>query len=224
MRSSQSQSLSRSLFSSAISYALMLLLCAPFLSVVASSKAIAGAKHNAITAAPAAQAQKTQSSGEPIDVNALASLSLDNRRELKSTGLMKTGANKLFRYGLDKDNVPFAQRADGTKGRFVNLTPNHLKLQIARGQRHGEVEFVRLSDAETITQFKIEGGYSLFVSTVTKRAQTARPESIWAFSTRTTESPSTSMMKALRKVLLLARRRNCGRCSPMSARIAASRN
>jgi len=75
-------------------------------------------------------------------------------------------ASKAFHYGLDRDNVPFAQSADSTKGRYVNLTSDHFRLQIAKRGKLGEVEFVRLSKNETQAQFKTGRGDRLIVRTI----------------------------------------------------------
>ncbi len=80
---------------------------------------------------------------------------------------LKSSADKALRYGLDRDNVPFAEKTDGTKGRFIYLSSNHFKLQVTKGGRLGEVEFTRLSSSETLTRFKA-GRDSFLVHTVTK--------------------------------------------------------
>jgi hypothetical protein len=112
--------------------------------------------------------QTTQ--GELIDVAAASGRYIsehweaESYRFLNSPNPLKASTNELFNYGVDRDNVPFAQRADGTKGRFLNLSPDHFRLQISKGRRHGEVEFIRLSNDETVIQFKI-GGDSLSIRT-----------------------------------------------------------
>ncbi len=87
---------------------------------------------------------------------------------MKYADTLKVSANKLFQYGLDLDNVPFAQTANGTKGRFVNLSPNHFRLQIVKGRGIGEVEFTRLSNNETLTRFMTVGGDTLLIRTRTQ--------------------------------------------------------
>lgn len=176
MRSHQSQLISHRFISSALSCALAILLCAPLASLKASGReGDAGAETKTTADAPAATTEVGQR-GASVEVNAFSRLSLGDRRKPKSDGLMnranalKDGANKLFQYGLDKDNVPFAQSPDGTKGRFVKLSSSHLRLQITKGGRQGEVEFIRLSDADTVTRFKTGDGRDLAVST---RNQTA---------------------------------------------------
>lgn len=161
MRLPQSHSLARYFVSSAISYALVILLCAPCPSLLAASRT--GSTRDNVSPA---RDQGRPHNGEPIDVTAFTGRHIGkyweagSYRFLHLSNTLKVSANKLFRYGLDKDNVPFAQRADGTKGRFVNLSSDHFRLQISKGRRHGEVEFIRLSDDETVTQFKT-GGDSL---------------------------------------------------------------
>ena len=118
---------------------------------------------------PAAQTHGRQHNGELINVTASKHRSFGKQWEasyrlLSAARALKAGANKSFHYGLDRDKVPFAQRAGGTKGRFVNLSPDHVRLQISKDRRHGEVEFIRLSDDETVTQFKT-GADSLSVHT-----------------------------------------------------------
>jgi hypothetical protein len=49
--------------------------------------------------------------------------------------------NKAFTYGVDKDKVAFAKanNSDAT-GRFLDLSPNHFKLQITRQNKVGGVQ------------------------------------------------------------------------------------
>jgi hypothetical protein len=72
-------------------------------------------------------------------------------------------SDKSFRYGVDEDGAPFAQRADGTRGKFVKLSPQHIKLQVIKGGQLGEVEFTRMSDDKALTHFKTGTGESLLV-------------------------------------------------------------
>ncbi len=161
MRTYQSQRPSHYFVFSFLSCVLVLLLCAPFTSLVAvSRKDGTKAKSNSIMNVPAAQPEVKQRSNEMIDDIAFTSLSFDSRWKMKSyklmnfAGTLNASANKLFQYGLDKDNIPFAQKADGTKGRYVNLSPDYFKLQIVKETKLGEVEFIRQSDYETETQLK----------------------------------------------------------------------
>lgn len=99
---------------------------------------------------------------------------LTNYRTLEVTNYvhpLTDGANKSFHYGLDRDNVPFAQKADGTKGRYLKLFSDHFRLQITKGTRIGEVEFVRLSSNETLAQFKTGRGDRLIVRSITQRGE-----------------------------------------------------
>ncbi|HEV7903268.1 MAG TPA: hypothetical protein VGO96_05455 [Pyrinomonadaceae bacterium] len=166
MRLPQSHNLSRYFVSSAIAYALVvLLLCMPLTPLVVASR-----KGSTRANMPTAQAQGIQHSGRLIDVAPSTggytgkSSEASSHRFINSPNPLKASASNMFHYGMDRDKVPFAQRADGTKGRFVNLSPEHFRLQISKGRRHGEVEFIRLSGEETITQFKV-GGDSLLVHT-----------------------------------------------------------
>ncbi len=97
------QSLSRHFVSSAISYALMILLCAPFASLEAASrKGNARNESNTATNVPAAPAQSRQWGGELIDVSAFARPSFGDRLKPKSdrftdhANTLKASANKLF--------------------------------------------------------------------------------------------------------------------------------
>lgn len=173
MRTHHPQSLSLRLASLAVSCSLALLLCAPFtFPVAASAGGDARAESNATTNVPAARTPGGQRGGDLLA--AFAGPAFGDRRATKSYRVMnfantlRAGANKLFRYGLDADNVPFAQKADGTKARFVNLSPDHFRLQIAKGGGLGEVEFIRLPSHETLTRFKAGGGDSLLVRTKTR--------------------------------------------------------
>ncbi len=78
-------------------------------------------------------------------------------------------ASKTFTYGLDERSVPFVQISNGARGRFLDLSSNHFKLQILRQKTLGEVEFTRLSALETLTKFEIAGGDTLVVRTTTVR-------------------------------------------------------
>jgi hypothetical protein len=96
--------------------------------------------------------------------------------------------NKAFTYGVDKDKVAFAKanNSDAT-GRFLDLSPNHFKLQITRQNKVGEVEFSRISGAQTATRFTTAAGDTLVVQTT--RIETAKDGAnpvISAFNTRTT--------------------------------------
>jgi len=87
---------------------------------------------------------------------------------INNANTLNASADKSFRYGLDPGKVPFAQKTDGTKGRFLDLSPNHHRLQIVKGRGLGEVEFTRLSDYATLTRFKAGGKDSFVVRTTTK--------------------------------------------------------
>jgi len=78
------------------------------------------------------------------------------------------GADKAFHYGLDSDNVPFALKSNGTKGRYVNLSADHFRLQITNGVSIGGVEFLRLSANETLAQFETGRGDRFSVHSITQ--------------------------------------------------------
>jgi len=138
--------------------------------VKASGKKNTGDESNGLKNISTAGNQIRQHTSELINDNASTTRYMGAHRQpqierLRNlTSSLKVSENKLFRYGLDRDNIPFARRADGTKGRFMNLSPSHVRLQISKGRRLGEVEFIRLSDDETIIQFKT-GRHRLFVRT-----------------------------------------------------------
>ncbi|HEX8070034.1 MAG TPA: hypothetical protein VF546_08800 [Pyrinomonadaceae bacterium] len=90
---------------------------------------------------------------------------MQNYRAARLTYALGADANPAFRYGLDGDAVPFAQAADGIKARYLSLSPKHFRLQIVKGGGGGEVEFKRLSEAETTTEFKPSTDAGLFVRT-----------------------------------------------------------
>lgn len=121
------------------------------------------AKSGAITNVIDAGTWDRQRNKRPIDGTAFMGISFGSlleekmHKEMNYAAILKEGANKLFHYGLDRDKVPYAQKSDGTKGRYVNLSPNHFKLQIIRGRSLGEVEFTRLADETLLTKFKTAG-------------------------------------------------------------------
>ncbi len=159
------------LVSLAISCALIVFLYVPLTpQVAASGRNSVGDESSKSKNVSTVRHEKGQSSSKLIAVGdsagRYASARRQRGRERYSNFVtpLKSGENKLFRYGLDRDKAPFAQRVDGTKGRFVNFSPDHFRLQISKGRRRGEVEFVRLSGEETITQFKT-GMHHLVVRT-----------------------------------------------------------
>lgn len=95
-------------------------------------------------------------------------LDSDKYRVINYPQVPNAGVDLSFRYGRDKDNVPFAQNRDGTRGRYLDLSPNHLRLQIEKHSATGEVEFTRLSSAQTVARFKTARGASLLVRTKTQ--------------------------------------------------------
>src|SRR5207237_9057970 len=76
-------------------------------------------------------------------------------------------ASSLFYYGVDPDETAFAQIPDGTRGRFLDLSTNHFRLEVVRGRRLGEAEFTRLSAYETLTKVMPTDGDDLYVRTRT---------------------------------------------------------
>src|ERR671931_1950159 len=78
---------------------------------------------------------------------------------------LSAGADKSFRYGLDADKVPFALKADGLKGRFIDVSPNHFELQVVKGEGLGEVEFTRMTGGESLLNFPPPAGGAFIVRT-----------------------------------------------------------
>jgi|GEM_PF-1476643 len=73
--------------------------------------------------------------------------------------------DKSFEYGFDPDGVTFARKADGTKARYVALSPDHVKLEISKQGELGNVEIQRFPSDRTLLRFQVPGGRSLFVRT-----------------------------------------------------------
>src|SRR6476660_1206497 len=84
-------------------------------------------------------------------------------------------ADKSFSYNLDDKNVPMAANADGISARYLDVTPNHLKIQVLREKQLTQLEFVRRSEKESILEISTPGQPSFLVTT--KRDLT-RPEEI----------------------------------------------
>ncbi|MBV9923600.1 MAG: hypothetical protein JOZ96_01060 [Acidobacteria bacterium] len=60
-------------------------------------------------------------------------------------------------YGRDRDGVPFALRADGTKGRFLSISSKLIKIEIQKGaDKVGVAEFRRLPDNQLLSTFKAD--------------------------------------------------------------------
>lgn len=77
--------------------------------------------------------------------------------------------DKSLSYGSDPDGVTFARKADGTKARYVALSPDHVKIEISNQQELGKIELQRYSSERTLLRFHARGGGIFFVRT--------RPES-----------------------------------------------
>lgn len=99
--------------------------------------------------------------------------------------------NKSFHYGVDRDNVPFAQNANGIKARYLNLSTDHFRLEIVEGKKVGEVEFVYLSKNETLAQFKTGAGYPLIVRTITQKGSDGATKIHLTFQYRSEKSAIT---------------------------------
>jgi hypothetical protein len=78
---------------------------------------------------------------------------------------LSADADKSFRYGLDMRKVPFAAKPDGATGRFLDVSPNHFKLQVVKGESLGETEFTRMAGGESLLKFAPRDGHALVVHT-----------------------------------------------------------
>lgn len=84
-------------------------------------------------------------------------------------------SDKAFRYGLDQDNVPYAQDRDGVKARYVGLTPDRFILQFAKkGKQVGQVEFMRGTQT-TLTRFMTRETTLLLQTQVKSKDQSSDP-------------------------------------------------
>jgi hypothetical protein len=92
---------------------------------------------------------------------------------MEYTSTLEAGANKAFTYGVDEQSVPFARRADGTRGKFLDLSSNHFRLQILTQKILGQVEFTRLSATETLTKFETMAGDKLLIRTTSVRIRSS---------------------------------------------------
>lgn len=76
------------------------------------------------------------------------------RAETPVKGETSTTAEPVS-YGRDRDGVPFALRSDGTKGRFLRVSPKLVKIEIQKGGDWvGVAEFRRLPDNQLLSTFK----------------------------------------------------------------------
>jgi len=76
-----------------------------------------------------------------------------------------SASTKALEYGLDADGVAFARNADGTKARYVALSLNHVKLEISKLRRIGEVEIRRDRSNRTVLRFQARDGGVFFART-----------------------------------------------------------
>ena len=73
--------------------------------------------------------------------------------------------DKSFEYGFDLDGVTFARKSDGSKGRYLDLSPDHVKLEISKQRELGNVEIQRFPSNSTLLRFQSHSGHSVFVRT-----------------------------------------------------------
>jgi len=73
--------------------------------------------------------------------------------------------DKSFEYGFDLDGVTFARKSDGSKARYVDLSPDHVKLEISKQRELGNIEIQRFPSNGTLLRFQSYSGHSLFVRT-----------------------------------------------------------
>lgn len=93
-----------------------------------------------------------------------ASHKADSRRILGNNPASAAARNDTpFQYGIDRDKVPFARKADGTRARFLSLCPSHIKLQISGRTGTGDVEFRRVSPTETLVTYAPAGEAALAI-------------------------------------------------------------
>ena len=74
-------------------------------------------------------------------------------------------SNRSIQYGFDSDEVTFARKRDGTKARYVDLSPDHVKLEISKQWKLGSVEIQRFPSSSTLLRFQTPAGRNLFVRT-----------------------------------------------------------
>jgi hypothetical protein len=74
-------------------------------------------------------------------------------------------SNKSIQYGFDSDGVTFARKTDGSKARYVDLTRDHVKLELSKQRQLGNVEIQRFPSDSTLLRFQTPAGHNLFVRT-----------------------------------------------------------
>lgn len=74
-------------------------------------------------------------------------------------------SNKSIEYGFDSDGVAFARKRDGSKARYVDLSRDHVKLEISKQRAIGRVEIQRFPSSSTLLRFQTASGRSFFVRT-----------------------------------------------------------
>lgn len=78
---------------------------------------------------------------------------------------LDANSNKSIKYGFDSDGVSFARKSDGSKARYVDISANHVKLQISNQRELGNVEIQRFPSTSTLLRFQTPAGPNLFVRT-----------------------------------------------------------
>lgn len=110
--------------------------------------------------------------------------------------------DKSFEYGFDPDGVTFARKADGTKARYVALSPDHVKLEISKQGELGNVEIQRYPSDRRYCVFKLREvvacscghGLTQIARIQTKRessfcTENIRPNLKWTAKVRKGRSP-----------------------------------
>ena len=74
-------------------------------------------------------------------------------------------ADPSFHYSLDMKNVPTARNSDGMSARFLDVTPNHLTIQVLQDKQLTQLEFIRKSQEQTTLEISTPGQPSFLVTT-----------------------------------------------------------
>lgn len=101
----------------------------------------------------------------PFTTPATAGPELGSAENIEFFNALESSSNKSFQYGLDTAGVPFAEKDDGSKARFINLSTNLIRIQITDRRDLGEVEIERFSGQTSIVRFKARTGGTLIVRT-----------------------------------------------------------
>jgi len=85
-------------------------------------------------------------------------------------------ADKTFRYGIDRDNVPYAVSMEAVKARYVELSPDQFIVKLSRNGRNlGSVEFMR-GKQTTLTRFVTNKSILVLQTQPNRKPQTSEPQ------------------------------------------------